>query len=33
MEDEALLDWLRESHRHSRWTTSDFPKPPLEAGA
>ena len=22
MEDEALLDWLREAHRHSRWTTS-----------
>lgn len=22
MEDEALLDWLREAHQHSRWTTS-----------
>ena len=22
MEDEALLDWLRQAHRHSRWTTS-----------
>ncbi len=22
VEDEALLDWLREAHRHSRWTTS-----------
>ena len=22
MEDEALLDWLREVHRYSRWTTS-----------
>ena len=22
MEDEALLDWLREAHRHSSWTTS-----------
>ncbi len=33
VEDEALLDWLREAQRHSRWTTSVFPEPPFEAGS